>query len=119
MFSCVHSSLPSASNGRTILPRSSDPELKLSSPESKIKIFFFSFFFSDKCKPMAAPRGPFPTTMTSNSAPEAGGAVKLSLTMASPQEILLLFLALAEAQMMFIFVVDVAEARRLEIVFVR
>ena len=84
MFSCVHSSLPSASNGRTILPRSSDPELKLSSPESKIKIFFS--FFSDKCKPMAAPRGPFPMTMTSNSAPETGGGVKLSLTIASPQE---------------------------------
>jgi len=60
-------------------------------------------------------------TMTSNSAPEAGGGVKLSLTMASPQEILLLLLlllllALAEAQMMFIFVV-VAEARRLETFF--
>ena len=100
IFSCVHSSLPSASRGRTIRPRSSDPELTLACPESKINIFFFLFvvvftFFvddDDTCNPIAAPMGPFPITTTSNAVPDGGGSVRLSLTIASPQEILLLLM---------------------------
>jgi hypothetical protein len=93
----VHSSLPSASNGRTILPRSSDPELRLSEPQSKINTLFLPDDDpNDACKPIAAPKGPFPTTTTSNVECDFGGRFEsASLTIfASPQEIRLFFASL-------------------------
>ena len=58
----------------------------------KCRNIYFFVDDDDTCNPIAAPMGPFPITTTSNAVPDGGGSVRLSLTIASPQEILLLLM---------------------------